>query len=227
MLLVGRFSTGFGAGAYVMVAPAYVAEIAEDKYRGLLGTLMQLMLNLGILFVYLNCSTDWRLVSGLCIVFPALLALWMFWMPRSPVFLVSKGDVDGAKKSLQFLRGKNANVDDELEQIKDEFAESQNIGSISILEVGNTTLSNLRSNPLDFPKEGILEANGNLPRPDVFAATVWYQLRGCLLRGNFCGKKNQILTPLSECWGQHGCVHPSYVAWSCPGGRHLPHYHGH
>ena len=119
-----------------MAAPAYVAEIAETKYRGLLGTLMQLMVTLGIFFINLNCSTDWRLVSGLCIIFPALLALWMFWMPRSPVFLVSKGDVDGAKKSLQFLRGKNAKVDDELDQIKDDFAESQRIGSISMLEVG-------------------------------------------------------------------------------------------
>ena len=135
MLLIGRFITGFSGGAFVMAAPAYIAEIAETKYRGALGTCMQLMVTLGILFINLNCNTDWRLLTGICIGFPALLALWMFWMPRSPAFLVSRSDVDGARKSLQFFRGKKANVEPELEQIKEEFAKSQKVGSVSIVEV--------------------------------------------------------------------------------------------
>ena len=65
----------------------------------------------------------------------------MFWMPRSPVFLISKGDIEGAKKSLQFLRGKNAKVDDELEQMKDDFAQSQGIGSVSFKEVSHSSQS--------------------------------------------------------------------------------------
>ena len=60
MLLVGRFITGFCGGMFVLAAPAYSSEIAETKYRGLLGTLMQLMVCLGIFFINVNCSTDWR-----------------------------------------------------------------------------------------------------------------------------------------------------------------------
>ena len=56
-------------------------------------------------------------------------------MPRSPIFLVSKGDVEGARKSLQFFRGKSRDVTDELEQIKAEHAESQKIGSVGFFEV--------------------------------------------------------------------------------------------
>ena len=56
-------------------------------------------------------------------------------MPRSPIFLVSKGDLEGARKSLQFFRGKSRDVTDELEQIKAEHAESQKIGSVGFFEV--------------------------------------------------------------------------------------------
>jgi hypothetical protein len=48
MLLAGRILTGFSA------------EIAEAKYRGALGVLMQLMMCFGILFINVNCNTDWK-----------------------------------------------------------------------------------------------------------------------------------------------------------------------
>merc|ERR1711971_881263 len=67
--------------------------------------------------------------------FLTVLGLWMFWMPRSPIFLVSKGDLEGARKSLQFFRGKSRDVTDELEQIKAEHAESQKIGSVGFFEI--------------------------------------------------------------------------------------------
>ena len=51
---------GFAGGAFVLAAPAYSSEIAETKYRGILGTMMQLMVCVGILFINLNCETDWR-----------------------------------------------------------------------------------------------------------------------------------------------------------------------
>ena len=55
-----RFLTGFAGGAFVLAAPAYSAEIAETKYRGALGTVMQLMVTLGILFINVNCNTNWK-----------------------------------------------------------------------------------------------------------------------------------------------------------------------
>ena len=60
LLLAGRILTGFSGGAFVLAAPAYTAEIAEAKYRGALSALMQLMLCFGILFINVNCSTDWQ-----------------------------------------------------------------------------------------------------------------------------------------------------------------------
>ena len=183
MVLIGRFITGFSGGAFVMAAPAYIAEIAETKYRGAVSTIMQLMVTIGILFINLNCSTDWRLLTGICIIPPAALALWMFWMPRSPVFLISKGDIEGAKKSLQFLRGKNAKVDDELEQMKDDFAQSQGIGSVSFKEVSYTyTIMIIILMFLDCDTKGISQAHVHLPGPHGSAAALGYQLRCWLLK---------------------------------------------
>ena len=44
----------------MLAAPAYSSEIAETKYRGALGTVMQLMVTLGILFISINCQTNWK-----------------------------------------------------------------------------------------------------------------------------------------------------------------------
>ena len=137
----------------MLAAPAYIAEIAETKYRGALGTLMCLMCGLGILFINLNCNTDFRgtlttvsallisiaiisykVLSGVCILFPALMALWMVFMPRSPVFLVSKGDLVGARKSLQWLRARK-DVEEELEEIQANSKEREELGSVTMSEL--------------------------------------------------------------------------------------------
>ena len=48
-----------------------------------------------------------------------LMVLAMFFVPDSPVFLVQKGKMDEAKKSLTWLRGKNySGVDEEIAEIK-------------------------------------------------------------------------------------------------------------
>lgn len=48
-----------------------------------------------------------------------LMVAAMFFVPDSPVFLVRKGKMDAAKKSLQWFRGKNySSVDDEITEIK-------------------------------------------------------------------------------------------------------------
>ena len=46
------------------------------------------------------------------------MAIWMFFMPRSPVFLITKRNIDEARKSLQYLRGKKANIEKELGPVK-------------------------------------------------------------------------------------------------------------
>lgn len=52
MLYLARLLAGIGAGATCVAAPMYVAEIAEAKIRGTLGTFFQLQITVGLLLGY-------------------------------------------------------------------------------------------------------------------------------------------------------------------------------
>jgi len=136
MLLLGRLLTGFAGGAFVIAAPSYVADLAETKYRGALATMMQLMVTLGILFMNVLCGqVDWQLLSGIAIIFPVLMVVWMFFMPRSPVYLINKGQTEEARKALQAFRGKSAKIDAEFQQMEDDIMKTKEIGSIGLSEL--------------------------------------------------------------------------------------------
>ena len=72
------------------------------------------------------------MLSGVCILFPGLMAVWMLFIPRSPIFLVTRNDVEGARKSLKWFRGGSSkNVDAELEAIQKMVEERNKIKSVS------------------------------------------------------------------------------------------------
>ena len=72
-------------------------------------------------------------LSGLCIIFPALMAVWMFFIPRSPEFLVTKGNMEEAKSSLQWFRGgSTANVEKELKEIETNVEDRRRAGAVTV-----------------------------------------------------------------------------------------------
>jgi MFS family permease len=134
MLYIGRLLTGFSAGAFGLLAPSYTSEIAEPSIRGALGSLQQLVATLGVLFVtVVGKYVTWRVLSGILLVFPTLMAVWMFFMPESPVFLISKGRRDDAKKALLFLRGPHIDVEPELLTIEQNVEASKHVGSVGFV----------------------------------------------------------------------------------------------
>jgi len=122
LFYLGRILTGLGGGAFSLAAPAFVSDIAEPRVRGALGALMQFQVTIGILFVTalnINGAVSWVVITGICVGPAVLMVLAMFFVPDSPVFLVSKGKMDAAKKSLTWLRGKNySGVEEEIAEIK-------------------------------------------------------------------------------------------------------------
>ena len=49
-------------------------------------------------FLALLDAASWKashrqMLSGIAIIFPVLMVVWMFFMPRSPVYLITKGQV--------------------------------------------------------------------------------------------------------------------------------------
>lgn len=121
-LLVVRFAQGLlSAGAYT-VLPVYAGEIAGPEIRGALGTMFQIMMYVGILFVYAaGMYLDYRRLTYAVMAGPVLFCALFATIPESPHFYVMKNRLTDAKRALVWLRGDDtsATVDEEMDAVVD------------------------------------------------------------------------------------------------------------
>ena len=104
MIYIGRFLTGF-AGAFSMLAPGYIAEICEVECRGSLASFMQVVTMLGLLTTYtIGTWLDWRSLSLVRSIIPLLVIVCLYFLPRSPMFLLTKNQRKEAMSSLELLQ---------------------------------------------------------------------------------------------------------------------------
>jgi sugar porter (SP) family MFS transporter len=102
-----RFLGGLGVGASTIAAPAYITEIAPSEKRGRLVAMYQLSIVIGILAAFLSNylvrnigENAWRWMMGME-AFPALLyAVAVNFVPKSPRWLIQKGRIEEARKTL-------------------------------------------------------------------------------------------------------------------------------
>lgn len=108
------------------IAPMYVGEISTDASRGALGSLMQLFIVSGILYVYvIGPYVTYYVMQYFCLAVPIVFAGLFFLMPESPYWFIGKGRKEDAVKALCFIRGKSAEgVQDELTAIQVSVEES-------------------------------------------------------------------------------------------------------
>lgn len=107
MYMVGRFITGMMGGAFSLTAPVYTSEISEKEIRGTLGSYFQLMVTIGILFVYgLGSVLSVFTLSLVCGIVPLVFGAAFIFMPETPLYYLQKGKKDDAQASLQWFRGK-------------------------------------------------------------------------------------------------------------------------
>nr|CAD7205691.1 unnamed protein product [Timema douglasi] len=134
---VGRFITGLCGAGYCVAVPIYTSEIAEKDIRGRLGVFFQLMVVLGILFAYvIGYSDDILVMSLVCGLLPIVFGVIFFFMPESPLFLLMKEYPEQAKLSLQWFRGKQYDISEEMTDMKNFIDESKKKDS-SIKELWN------------------------------------------------------------------------------------------
>ncbi|KAM3959838.1 facilitated trehalose transporter Tret1 [Aphomia sociella] len=135
LLIIGRFFSGLGTGGICVAAPMYIGEIAETSIRGSLGAFFQLFLTVGILFTFVVGGwTHWRTLSIISAVLPPLLVIVFWWMPETPQYLLAKNRRRDAEKALRWLRGPDADLSGELEDMQKEVddASRQRAGILSI-----------------------------------------------------------------------------------------------
>ncbi|XP_010881386.1 solute carrier family 2, facilitated glucose transporter member 12 [Esox lucius] len=125
-LSLGRAVVGMGAALSGTAACLYIAEIAPRERRGLLVTLYELMVVVGVLLGF-GCSyafsafpDGWRYTFGLVLLPAILQAAALLLLPPSPRFLVAKGDSERARAVLALLRGMAGGeaVEEELRDIQ-------------------------------------------------------------------------------------------------------------
>nr|NP_611234.1 uncharacterized protein Dmel_CG6484 [Drosophila melanogaster]AAF57829.1 uncharacterized protein Dmel_CG6484 [Drosophila melanogaster]AAL13664.1 GH21490p [Drosophila melanogaster]ACL90242.1 CG6484-PA [synthetic construct] len=134
MLYFGRFILGMCGGAFCVTAPMYCTEITATALRGTIGSFFQLLIVSGVLYGYLvGAFLPLLTINILCAILPVIFAIIHFFMPESPVYLAMKGRNDDAAKALQWLRGKDADIDDELKEILEESQKQIDMPQVNIL----------------------------------------------------------------------------------------------
>ncbi|XP_047355415.1 facilitated trehalose transporter Tret1-like isoform X1 [Vespa velutina] len=105
MLLVGRLLSGISCAMGSSPAIVYITEVARPDLRGSMISFGPTLASFGMLLSYLKGAyIHWRLVAWLSIIYAVVpIILIQFFVPESPVWLVSKGRVDDARKSLEWL----------------------------------------------------------------------------------------------------------------------------
>ncbi|OYX27638.1 MAG: MFS transporter [Flavobacteriales bacterium 32-35-8] len=119
-----RFIGGLGVGASTIAAPAYISEIAPAKDRGKLVAFYQFNIVLGILMAFLSNyllrntgENSWRWMMGVQ-AFPSFIyTLFVFGIPKSPRWLLSKSRNEEAKKIL-ILMGQEAEYEEMKKEIE-------------------------------------------------------------------------------------------------------------
>lgn len=123
MLVVMRLLIGFGIGLASCSAPLYLSEIAPKDIRGRLITLFQFMITVGIFVSYLTDtaftpSGSWRWMFGITF-FPAfLMFLAVLILPKSPRWLMLRGQPDEARKVLSRVSSSSADVEKEISDLE-------------------------------------------------------------------------------------------------------------
>ncbi|XP_063079545.1 solute carrier family 2, facilitated glucose transporter member 12 isoform X2 [Engraulis encrasicolus] len=110
-LVAGRVVVGMAVALSGTASCLYIAEVAPQAWRGRLVCLYELMVVLGVLlgfglsYAFSAVPGGWRYTFA-AVIPPALAqALAMYFLPRSPRFLLAQGKEEEARAVLERLRG--------------------------------------------------------------------------------------------------------------------------
>ena len=157
ILVVARMVGGLAFGAALVIAPIYIAELSPPEQRGKLVSIQQLNIVLGFSASYfsnyfilqllnepgsfINEFNIWRIMLGIELIPAAIYFGCLFFVPKSPRWLLYHGKEDEAMRVLEKMHGH-----DSAEKEKEEVLRNieQQAGQ------PNTTLSALFSKEFRF-----------------------------------------------------------------------------
>jgi SP family arabinose:H+ symporter-like MFS transporter len=158
-LLFARMIGGLGVGASLIIAPMYIAEISPPKMRGQMVSFNQLNIVIGIsaafftnyLILKLGQSDaswtqslgfdrfQWRWMLGLETLPAILYFLGLFFVPRSPRWLIMKGQYDAALTIMKKASGA-AKAEEEMARIQNSMESGEKKEKLPIGELFNPAM---------------------------------------------------------------------------------------
>ncbi|KAI0383412.1 general substrate transporter [Hypomontagnella monticulosa] len=117
-MAIGRVFSGVGAGAATVIVPIYISEVAPPRERGTFGAMTQVSINVGILATqtmgyFLSYGSAWRWILGAGIIIGGVQGFGLLLVPESPAWLAANKSVTQAKRILQRIRGRHADITEE------------------------------------------------------------------------------------------------------------------
>ncbi|MFK5880346.1 MAG: sugar porter family MFS transporter [Flavobacteriaceae bacterium] len=144
LLVIFRILGGLGIGIASMNAPMYIAEIAPAEKRGTLVTFYQLAIVIGFFVVFLatymignnlteaqNIEYGWRQMFWSELIPAGLFLVLLFFVPKSPRWLMMKGREEEAKVILTQIHGQKV-ADKEFVEIQESIHSDSKKEKISI-----------------------------------------------------------------------------------------------
>ena len=113
IFISARLFGGLAVGAASVLSPMYVAEVAPPKNRGMLVSVYQLAIVLGILCSYTinyglhNIDNNWRWMFATGIIPSVLFFVGLFFIPESPRWLYKAGRQTDSLKVLTRIGGES------------------------------------------------------------------------------------------------------------------------
>lgn len=108
-LLLGRFLIGIGAAFSVAADIPYLNEIPPAHYRGRLASFYECLVVTGTIagslfsIIIIPYSYGWRILSLFPVIVATINILGVLSLPESPFWLVGKGRIEEARKSLSVI----------------------------------------------------------------------------------------------------------------------------
>ncbi|OMP01497.1 Sugar/inositol transporter [Corchorus olitorius] len=142
VMVIGRFLYGIGIGLAMHSAPMYIAETAPSQIRGLLISLKEFFIVLGMVAGYgigsllVETVAGWRYMYGASTPLSVIMGVGMWWLPASPRWLLlcaiqGKGNMQELREAsihcLCKLRGQSIG-DSASEQVDEILNELSNVG---------------------------------------------------------------------------------------------------
>lgn len=109
-LLLGRFVLGFAVALSAIAECIYISELSTPEKRGMLVSLNELAITVGILIAFLvnyclaEVRNGWRVMFSLSVAAAIVQGIAMFFLPRTPQFLMICRKEAEAEATIRKLR---------------------------------------------------------------------------------------------------------------------------